>query len=196
MNKSIINNTNEIWKDVVGFEGLYQVSNLGRIKSLSKNVGFYFRKEKILSNCYQNNGYLVVNLSKKTEVSRKSIHRLVAQAFIPNPERKAQVNHKDGNKQNNCVSNLEWCTDSENKRHAFKTGLNKHTPPIRIGKENGSSKSVIQYDCSMSFVKKWDCIMEASKNNRIDNSSITKCCKGKLKTAGGFIWRYMNDYYK
>lgn len=107
-------NNKEIWKDVVGYEGLYQVSNLGRIKSGYKPI--------ILQSgvC---RGYLIVNLYKNKKGLSRKVHRLVAQAFIPNPENKPTVNHKDGNKQNNCVDNLEWATVKEQNIHANKTGL-------------------------------------------------------------------------
>ena len=183
----------EIWKDVDGYEELYQVSNLGRVKSLYKKIGFYYRNEKILSNCTQPNGYLAVNLGKNSIITRKSVHRLVAQAFIPNLENKPFINHKDGNKKNNCVDNLEWVTHSENVSHAYKIGLNNHKPPVKIGKDNHTSKSVLQFDSNMNFIKHWECIMSATKNLGIDNSSITKCCRNRLKTAGGFIWRYANE---
>ena len=113
--------SNEIWKPVVGFEGLYEVSSLGRIKSLSKytySKGYpQLRKEKILSPCktgkYRN--YLTVKLNDRHNYK---VHRLVAEAFIPNPENKPQINHIDGNTGNNIVTNLEWCTNDENQKHA------------------------------------------------------------------------------
>lgn len=125
--------TKEIWKDIKEFEGLYQVSNFGRIKRLSKKVynsglvhnkKYFISKEIILKNATISKGYLGVTLTKDKKRYPKKVHRLVAQAFIDNPENKPQVNHKDCNKQNNCVDNLEWCTNSENQIHAFTNGLN------------------------------------------------------------------------
>jgi hypothetical protein len=117
----------EIWKEIKGYEGLYQVSNLGRVKSLSKvkelyNGGLYNTKDKILTPRISN-GYISVSLHKHNKGITKLIHRLVAEAFIPNPEGKPQVNHIDGNKTNNILSNLEWNTRSENIQHAFNTSL-------------------------------------------------------------------------
>lgn len=119
----------EIWKDIQGYEGLYQVSNFGRIKSLSrlifrKNGNNYSTKEIIMTLVFTKNKYLTIKLRKGDSSIRFFIHRLVAKAFIPNPEMKKQINHLDGNKTNNLVSNLVWSTQSENIRHAFENGLN------------------------------------------------------------------------
>jgi len=120
----------EIWKDIPGYEGLYKVSNLGNIKSLKRLFLHQGKRllqinERILKPLVYKKGYPMVGIFKDGVTKKAYIHRLVAQTFIPNPENKQQVNHKDGNKQNNTASNLEWCTQSENIQHAFKTGLNK-----------------------------------------------------------------------
>lgn len=121
----------EIWKDIKDYEGVYQVSNLGRVKSLSRfhnnNSGGYLSKERILKQNIKR-GYLTVGLCKEGKTKTYSVHRLVAIAFIVNPHNKKTVNHIDGNKTNNLVSNLEWCTYSENQQHAFNIGL--HQPTI------------------------------------------------------------------
>ena len=122
----------EIWKDINGYEGLYQVSNLGRVRSLNryvnsaiKNNNKVIRKGKILKFNSNWNNYLQVNLSKCGKEKMFAVHRLVALTFIPNPNNLSQVNHIDGNKFNNSVNNLEWCTAKENINHSWKLGLSK-----------------------------------------------------------------------
>ena len=166
----------EIWKDIKDYEGLYQVSNLGRIKSLKG----YHRKERILklrNNLY---GYLTVGLSKYNKVKRRKIHRLVAEAFIPNPNNYEQVNHIDGNKLNNAVFNLEWCNRSYNMKHAYENNLLSCVP-------------VNQYDKEGNFIKTWKGAEYVMKELGICNSNITKCCQGKRYSAGGYVWRYVDD---
>jgi len=133
----------EIWKDIVGYEGLYEISNLGRVKSYDRIIkhsiiGEYIKKGKDKVCMIGNHGYGSIKLTDYTGNSKKKLlHRLVAKTFIPNPENKRTVNHKDGNKLNNSVDNLEWATDSEQQLHAFNTGLSSHT-----GQNNPSSKMI------------------------------------------------------
>lgn len=166
----------EIWKGIEGYESIYQISNLGRIKS----------KIKILSPHISNCGYLRIILKNK----HYSIHRLVAKAFIPNPNNKPQVNHIDGNKTNNCVNNLEWVTASENQIHNYK---NLHLKPSMLGKKGKNhvaSKKIYQFDIYNNFIKKWDSIIEASNSLKINSCNIVDCAKGNRKSAGKFIWKY------
>lgn len=138
----------EIWKPIPEYEGLYSASNIGRIKSEQTTVRrsngrLFNKKEKILRLCYTVNGYYSVNLSKEGKRKTRFVHRLVLQAFLPNKENKPHVNHKDGNKINNNVANLEWCTPRENTLHARDYGLQgfilNHTSAkaIRVLYENG-----------------------------------------------------------
>lgn len=130
----------EIWKPVKDFEGLYEVSNLGRVRSLDRIVktsrGSRHFHSYVLSPAVSNKGYLLVLLCKDGKQHTKRVHRLVAEAFLPNIYNFSQINHLDGNKQNNCVDNLEWCDNSRNQIHAFQMQLN--TP--RKGELNGSHK--------------------------------------------------------
>lgn len=189
----------EIWKDVVGYEGYYQVSNLGRVKSLDrvvnssiKNNDEVTKKGKLL-NIYLDSKekmtYYYVKLSKENMVKRKYIHRLVAEAFIPNPNNYPVVNHIDGNKQNNNVTNLEWCTSMYNTQHAFKNGLVN----IKKGKGNHLSIPINQYDLNGNFIKQWDCTMDIQRKLGFYHSSITSCCKHNygFKTAYGYKWEYV-----
>lgn len=120
---------NEIWKDVSGYEGFYQVSNLGRVRSLDRSIKQFYGHRNIAGNIIKGHpnhqGYLLVNFCVKQKNKRHQVHRLVAKAFIPNPDSKPNVNHIDGNNQNNALSNLEWCTQKENIAHSFKIGRSK-----------------------------------------------------------------------
>lgn len=244
----------EIWKDIEGYEGDYQVSNLGRIKS------FKGKKEKIRKPGVIRGGYLGIMLSKNNKSKSFKIHRLVAMTFIPNPNNYPEVNHKDENKKNNCVDNLEWCTKRYNlfyndrinkervdrlrieakkrqrpvcqydsngnlinifnsikeaaefidKNKDFSSGITKccngiyHHCATFVWRYQGDSfyefnlkyrkcKKVSQYSKDGNYIKTWDSIKIASEHTGIDGSAIVKVCKGKLKSTGGYIWKYEAD---
>lgn len=162
----------EIWKDIKGYEGLYQVSNLGRIKSFSK------RKELIRkpTKNKKRNGYLEISLFKNNKEKRFKVHRLVAEAFIPNPENKEEVNHIDGNKSNNNKNNLEWVTDKENKEHAWKNGL------------MNSNHKKVKIICNETK-EEFESVVECSIKMDIDRRSIFRQLKGERKTAGGYTFK-------
>lgn len=180
----------EIWKDIQGYEGLYQVSNLGRVKSLKRlsndRGGYRTIEEKIKNTRSCRKDYQIINLSKNGTFKTYRLHRLVAETFIPNHNNYPQVNHIDGNKQNNCVSNLEWCNNSYNQKHAYFNKLNKR----RYAEFNPNSKKVNQYDLDGNFIKTWNSIIEASTKLNIKHSGICSCCIGIYKTSGGYKWKY------
>lgn len=173
----------EIWKDVKGYEGLYKVSNLGNVLSLNYHRMKINKLKKFTLN---HKGYFTVHLCNNKKNKRILVHRLVALAFIPNPNKLPQINHKDGDKQNNKVDNLEWCTNGENQLHAYNLGLKQ---PLN-GTNNPSHKKINQYDIYGNFIRSWSYIKEASNSLNITASSITFCCQHKYKTAGGFVWEY------
>lgn len=161
----------EIWKDINGYIGLYQVSNLGNVKSIKRNV--------ILKPNSHTKGYLKVHLYKGGVKSAKYIHRLVAESFIPNPKNYLQVNHKDENKKNNIVDNLEWCDVVYNVNYG--SGVNRRSKVI--------SKKVMQLDLNGNIIKIWNSISETNKYG-FYHQNIIACCKGRLKTHRGYLWKY------
>lgn len=185
----------EVWKNIKGYEGLYQISNLGRIKSLPRNGTKPI--ETIKKTTVDKYGYLRVSLSNKNKRKKVLVHRLVAQAFISNPQNKPQVNHIDGNKKNNVLENLEWCTNSENMKHAYKIGLETTEQAIKNlgkyakrGKDNPKSKRVLQYDLDGNFIKEWESMNQIERELGYRTQNICSCCQGKYKKAFNFIWRY------
>lgn len=174
----------EVWKDVQGFEGFYQVSDRGRLRSMDReSCGRRYSGKLISSAC--KGGYIVDILCKDGMKKICRRHRLVALAFIPNPESKPEVNHLDGNKLNNCVENLEWATHRENADHAWLTGLTKQ-PPAEVPIE------VIQFYEGQEIAT-YKSIEIAGHINGISAADICKCCKGKRKNAGRYTWRYKEN---
>lgn len=186
----------EIWKTIEGYEGKYLISNYGNVKSLIDNNKK--AREKILKPRIGNTGYLYINLWKKSKSKSKKIHRLVAEAFISNPNNLPQVNHIDGNKINNNVKNLEWCDASYNIKHAIDNNLTNKNLLFKSGKDNImygkhgenniNSKKVMQYDLNNNFIKEWVNIKEAQKSLKLYH--ISDVCKGKRKQCGGYKWQY------
>lgn len=162
----------EIWKDIPNYNGYYKVSNFGRIRS-------FYGKGRLLKPNVDEDGYFRVALSKEGKRKDYYCHRLVAMAFLPNADESRQINHIDGNKQNNNVDNLEWCTCRENIIHAINI-LNKRL------------KKVDKYDLDNNYIKTYKSIESASKENNIKSQHIWRCCKNIRPTAGGYIWKYSN----
>lgn len=167
--------------------GLYQVSNMGKIKSLKRNI--------VMKQFKDNLGYLCINLQTKQHKKKKyRIHRIVAKTFLLNFSNLPQVNHIDGNKLNNHIDNLEWCTASENMQHAWGNGLCHPYWKNKFGINNKNSKPVYQINIyNNKIIKKYNSIKEAKKELNINNSNISKCCKGSRFTCAGYKWRYVNE---
>lgn len=187
----------EIWKDIKGYKGLYQVSNLGRIKSFHK----YNKSNcRIISQAKGTLGYLTVCLHLRGKRRTANVHRLVAEAFLEKENGKDFVNHKDENKLNNKVSNLEWCT--------FEYNVNYGTARARATKNHDYLKAkektnffelsrkaalkrmrkIIQYDLSMNLIKRWNSAKEC-KEYGFNPNNICLCCQEKRNTHKGYIWR-------
>ena len=181
----------EIWKDIVGYEGLYQVSNMGRVRSLDRKrncgvKGSYVQKGRILKYHITTSGYCGVRLSDQHgKMKDRLIHCLVAQAFLPNPLSLPELNHKDENKLHNYASNLEWCTRQYNINYGDRT----HKAAV-----SESRRPVLQYSFAGDFIQEYYSAYEAVRN--VLGSSvggITGCCKGRGKQSGGYIWRYKEE---
>jgi hypothetical protein len=200
----------EVWKDIEGFEGRYQVSNLGNVKSLRYGGRYEVRN---LVPKVNNKGYEWVELWKDRKRSCRQIHRLVATAFIPNPdpERYTIINHKDENPRNNRVNNLEWCDYKYNSkyfldRHRIEFGetiskalkgkakINRYRIRTKYGVYGPykHKQSVAQIDKNGNVVKVWDCLSQIVREENKSQWSITQCCEGKRKTAYGYTWRFIN----
>lgn len=173
----------EEWKDIKGYEGIYQVSNFGNIKSL-------YGKEHLIKPFPRPNGYLGIMLYKNGKTHPRSIHRIVAETFISNPEDKEQVNHINGIKTDNTTNNLEWCTRKENMAHSWKNGLRQFSEKRKIEMRKKMSIEVLQYDKNGKFIKEWESAKVAGKVLGISQQCISNCRAGKTKSAGGYIWKY------
>lgn len=181
----------EIWKSLKGiveYGDSYEVSNLGNVRSIDRYVnsrhGQRFVKGIIMSPSDEKGGYKKVRLKDSSKAKNYRIHRLVALAFIMNPNEFPEVNHKDGNKHNNSVSNLEWSTRSENMNHAYKEGLAK-------GHNGGNNKNIVMINKDTDeIIRKYDSIKEASIDNEISLHAISMCLNGRSKTSGGYKWKF------
>lgn len=186
----------EIWKDIPGYEGLYQVSNLGRVKSILRSDKYYSSKGRILTPEKSTLGYLRVCLYSQSIPKRQFIHRLVAQTFIPNPDNKPQIDHIDGNPSNNNRSNLRWVTAKENVNNPVAIQRRATVWETRIspfkglyGKRNYNARAILRI-APNGEVKEYASIAEASKDG-FNPTNISICCAGnKYLHYRGFDWRY------
>ena len=181
--------TEEMWKDIKGFEGQYQISSEGRVKSLARKIidkagHTHTIKECFMKTTPDKDGYKIIGLRDGSGSQKKfRLHRLVCEAFHPNPDNKPQVNHIDEDKSNNKASNLEWSTAKENCNHG--------TRNARGAKAN--SKPVAQYALDGKLIRIYESASEAGKQTGVDHRSIGGVALGKRKTAGNCIWKYISD---
>ena len=179
----------EIWKPINGYEDIYEVSSLSNVRSLDRIIKVKFErsvnytdqklKGRMLKQNHTTYGYAYVALAKNGKSKTTLVHRLVANAFIDNPENLPCVNHKDENQRNNNVSNLEWCSYEYNNTYK----------DIHLRRKK-TNRKIIQYDLDMNEIKRWESITDAANYYGIENSNISACCVGKRNHCAGFKWRY------
>ena len=174
----------EIFKDIKDFEGIYLISNFGRVFNVENN--------RFKVDCYTKRKYVYYKLYKNRKGHHKQQHRLIAEAFISNPLNKPWINHINGIHYDNRMENLECCTPSENELHSYRVLGKKANEPWKgkIGKYHIQSKPVWQYDLNNKFIREWDCKMDVERELKIDSGNISLVCNGKRERAGGFKWKH------
>lgn len=197
----IVNNMEEeIWKDIEGYCGRYSISNFGRIRSnfrfknkIKNNDVIYLKLQTNVNGYYANNLY-----DNEVNTKMRTIHRLVANAFIPNPNNLPCINHIDGNKLNNRVDNLEWCTYSRNNKHAYDVGLKSASNREKNGCNSVFSKKIYQLTPDGIFIKEWDSLATVEKETGFHKSYICRCANFEKHclTANGYRWIYKEDFNK
>lgn len=180
----------EEWRDIVGYEGRYKVSNMGKVISLNYS---HTGKQKELKQSVLSSGYYAVNLRNGGKVKLCTVHRLVANAFLPNPNKYKEVNHINENTKDNRVENLEWCEQSDNMKHAYKNGLQIPSENQRkaiINTNKLKQKKVCQIKDG-EIINTFSGISEASRQTKISISCISRCCNLKRKSTNGYEWRFL-----
>ena len=177
---------NEKWEPIIGYEGVYEISNRGRVKSLSRKeyngFGYFIRGELIRKIQLSEKGYGVLKLTKNKITKNHKLHRLVAEHFIPNPNNYKTVNHKDENKLNNNVGNLEWCTQQYNLAYGN----------TRLRQSEGQNIPVYKCDMLGDVLKRYDSMLD-TKCDGFNNGSVSRCCNGKQDSHKGYKWRYADE---
>ena len=182
----------EVWKPIPNYEGFYEVSNMGKVRSV-------YRYRRVLKPMISNTGYERVDLFKNKHREQLSVHRLVAMAFIDNPNAKPFVNHKDENKLNNSADNLEWVTHVENCRYG--TAITRRTEHLDYSKRRinnagqilACSKPIIQYDKSGNYIREWKSATECSKETGFSISGIRSVVRGKRNSIFGYVFKERSD---
>lgn len=187
-----MSNEIEIWKPVKGYEDSYEVSSLGRVKSLSRysfGEGRQHRKltEKILKQSPDGKGYLMVWLYNCGKRKTEKVHKLVALSFIENPLHLPEIDHKNANKKDNRVENLRWVTGSQNCNNPLALVKNSVS---HYAEKNGNARAVVQYTRNGEKIREWKCLADAERCVGVNHSKISLVCTGKRKSAGGYIWKY------
>lgn len=188
--------TREVWRDIPGYEGRYQASNLGNIRSMNYgNRKGVVRKLKKRSN---GKGYDVVYISDgERKAKNRKVHQLVALAFVPNPHGYPCINHKDENKRNCAAKNLEWCTIKYNNNYGTVkeriSATKKLIPDVTKKAIEACKKKVVKFTVDGEKIAEYDSVADAARIEHIDKSCISKCCRGVRKTAYGHIWEYKED---
>lgn len=190
--KSVLISIKPKWKDIVGYENEYQINQFGEIRTL-KDSSKLKKYDVLKPQISKRNGYVYQMLYKNGKEKLLRVHRLVAMVFLPNPNNLPQVNHKDGNKQNNSVDNLEWCEQSDNMKHAYKNGLQIPSENQRkaiINTNKLKQKKVCQIKDG-EVINTFSGISEASRQTKISISCISRCCNLKRKSTNGYEWRFL-----
>lgn len=181
---------NEVWKDIPKYEGIYQASSLGRIRSIDRFDGRnHWIKGVIMSPSRNRNGYWGIRLFKEGRGKSFMLHRLIASAFL-GEEPRLDVNHKDGDKSNNSIVNLEWCTRAENLHHAYTVLGRSGVCKGKLGAQNKLSKPIDMFSLNGEFIRTFAGANEASRVMNIQQSEISKTAYGKRNHAGGYKWKY------